>query len=209
MNIQNQLVSRREIASQPYIPYEEIEVADERGNEIHLRTYIQRVRRHKWIVIFVTLLLTTIAAIYLFQQPNLYKAQARVEVDFEREVSLAGEAKSVSPFDDRAYFNTQLELLESPSTIQRVIKKLDLANDPDFLSSQFIAESKPGWKLDRITNFITGRPGLNESKPMEETGRYQEALEAIRAGLAVDPVVQPRQTFKDTRLISIAFSHPK
>ncbi len=63
---------------------------------------------NKWIVIVITLLLTTFASVYLFRQPEIYKAQAGIQAHSEANARPSRTAKDPSPFNDRAYFNTQL-----------------------------------------------------------------------------------------------------
>jgi succinoglycan biosynthesis transport protein ExoP len=230
IGLRNTLINRGNIAARlPYFEDERYETeTGEREDEIHLRAYLQRVVRHKWIVFIITLLFTSAAVIYLFYQPDVYTAHARVQVDAENNVGLSDAGKTVSPFDDRAYFNTQLELLESPGLILRVVKKLGLENNRDFMTGDAGTTNKWQSKFNEVTGLYdkTGQP-VNQTtvKPVkEETKQTRSAkkgesltpsendslmqvVKAVQEKIVVEPVLRARQNIKDTRLISISFHH--
>lgn len=211
MDAQDKLITTKNREQHLYFGTEEFDSPQPAADEIHLRTYIHRVLRHKWIVIAVTLLATVAAGVYLFREPDVYKSQARVEVDLEGNAGIPNVGKGSSPFDDRAYFNTQLELLESPSLIQRVVKQLDLEHNSDFQSHGFVASSGRTWRVRDAVNYLTGQDAKKEAAPSKrrEARRFAEVVKAVKGGLGVEPVLKARQTVKDTRLINITFYHPK
>lgn len=203
---------KKQIVQLPYIEIER-SGADVYGDEIHLREYVQRVFRHKWIVVIITFLLTAIAAYFIFTQPILYQAAAQIQVDSEAELELA-RTKGLSTFEDRAYFNTQLELLENPKLITKVIKKYDLNTNKVFLDKRFLED-------DSIINQINRRdfsgksvdaaldlPKTEYTEQGSEAERLNPYVEAIQKGLSVQPVLQNKQSIKDTRLIAVKFEHP-
>src|SRR3982750_4939102 len=83
----------------PYIDEDSYESAAEHDEEIHLRTYLHRVARHKWIVALTTLSLTLATLFYLWQQPDVYKPPERIQVDRESNAALTTQGKDPSPFD--------------------------------------------------------------------------------------------------------------
>lgn len=190
------------------------ETDNKSGNENHLREYLQRINRHKWIVIIITLLLTTAAGIYLYRQPEVFQAEARVQIDSQGEGGLDPTKGSSSPFEDRAYFNTQLELLEAPELIRSVIKKLNLEKNQDFLSNNLQAQVAPSnsksSEISKNSNSGGAKDGAEKPKTNKllEAERLNPMVEIIIDSLNIQPVLQTRQTVKDTRLISIKFKHP-
>ncbi|MEP7214043.1 MAG: polysaccharide biosynthesis tyrosine autokinase [Acidobacteriota bacterium] len=206
---QNGYLAREDVASRlPFLDDEVYESGPERDEEIHLRTYIQRVARHKWLVGMITTTLTLATLFYLWQQADVFKAQSRVQIDRENNGALANPEKDPSPFDDRAYFNTQLELLESPSLITRVIKKLDLEHNQDFLSNDFIDPDSWSSKLKFADGYFTAAETNEVGSADGDNDLTTAIIKAVQGGLTIDPVLQPRQNIKDTRLISISFYHP-
>lgn len=197
----------------PYIGADEYEADIERTDEIHLRNYLAKVLRHKYLVLAVTGLMTLAAAIYLLAQEKRYKAETRVQVDYENSAGLGSPPPSdPSTFVDRAYFNTQLELLTSPTLIRRVIRKLDLENEKDFLPEPTFGLSI----IPALTGTITETPMVPADETTsdgsgdptdEEAQQLAVYVEAVQDSLNVQPVLKARQTVKDTRLIEIDFSH--
>ena len=52
-------------------------------NEIHLLDYWRAIRKRLWLVIGLVVLVTMLAVIYMAQKPDIYQAEARVQVDLE------------------------------------------------------------------------------------------------------------------------------
>ena len=106
-------------------------------NEIRLLDYWRAIRKRLWLVISVMVLVTMLALVYMARKPDIYQADARVQVDLENNAALLGKTPYFlgSP-NDPVYFNTQLQILSGPGLIRRVVKTLDLEHNPDFLKGQ-------------------------------------------------------------------------
>jgi hypothetical protein len=50
---------------------------------LHLRDYWHTLRKHLWLVIGISALIPTLVAIYLIRKPDVFEAQARIQVDLE------------------------------------------------------------------------------------------------------------------------------
>lgn len=202
---------KKEVVQLPYIEIDTSGAASY-GDEIHLREYVKRVFRYKWMVLLITLLITAIAAYFIFTQPIVYQATAQIQVDTETESELA-RPRGLSTFEDRAYFNTQLELLENPKLIRKVIKKYDLDTNKVFLDSRFLEDNS---LINRVNNQdFTGKSVDSPGTPVVKYAGYDAEAEklnpyvrAIQKNLSVQPVLQKKQSVKDTRLIAIKFEHP-
>src|SRR5918911_4890455 len=111
--------------------------AGEDAEENHVREYLHAVRKHLWLIIGITLAATLMAAVYVAQQPDIYSAQTRVQVDLENNpasgASKSGTVVINSPTSDPTYFNTQLQNLTSQGLLRRVVKTLDLEHNQAFL----------------------------------------------------------------------------
>src|SRR6186997_1510260 len=57
-------------------------------NEVHLLDYWRAIRKRIWLVFGVVALVTMLAVVYVARKPDLYEAQARVQVDLEETGSL-------------------------------------------------------------------------------------------------------------------------
>lgn len=194
-------------------------------NEVHLLDYWRAIRKRIWLVIGIVSLITMLAVVYVARKPDLYEAQARVQVDLEDTGALVNNARPLyGPTDDPIYFNTQLQILVSPGLMRRVVRTLDLEHNPDFFQGN-PAQRRSMWQtLKRmvgagndaqpaeakapdqlpLTNSVaqTGGPeDLNDAK------RLAPYVNTILASLKVEPVKETRGYYKETRLIDIKFSH--
>jgi capsular exopolysaccharide synthesis family protein len=178
------------------------------------------------MVISIVILITMLSVVYVARKPDIFEAQARVQVNLEDKNSamLGKEPIYYGSTDDPIYFNTQLQILMSQSLIRRVVRTLDLEHNPDFLKGNQ-AEKRSTWQTilqmaglrkepeqpanktpDQLplTNAVadaTAREDLNEAK------RLAPFVGGILGGLNVEPVKENRGFSKETRLIDIAYTH--
>src|SRR5204863_4023836 len=121
--------------------------ADNVENEVHLLDYWRAIRKRLWLVLGVAALLTTMSMIYVARKPDIYEASSQVQVDLESNPMYGSNPAPMilSPVNDPAYFNTQLQILTSPGLLRRVVKTLDLQHNKAFLQPQ-ITRSHSTWK---------------------------------------------------------------
>ncbi len=210
-----------------YASYGDIEGSEEN----HFREYLRAVRKHMWLIVGLTLLVTAAAAVYVAQKPDIYTAQTRVQVDLESNPG-AGTTKSGtvvinSATTDPAYFNTQLQNLTSPGLLRRVVKTLDLEHNQAFLRPS-AAQNRTVWQnLLRMAGLQKRTPEKNEGTDADQlplTGKVapatarEDLVEAkkldpfvriLQVDLKVEPVKETRTSSysKDTRLIDIKYTH--
>lgn len=192
------------------------------GDGIHLRDYWRILRKHLWMIAGITLLVTSLVAVYMARQPEMYVARARVQVDLENNpgvgaLSKGGQVVLSTRTNDPIYFNTQPQILEGPGLLRRVVKTLDLEHNPEFRRPQ-IAERRSTWQSLLRMFGLGGREKVESGTktanldsqesvtPTSEVGDPQDAerlapyVEALQRGLAITPV-------RETRLIDISYVH--
>ncbi|MEA2204314.1 MAG: polysaccharide biosynthesis transport protein [Blastocatellia bacterium] len=197
-------------------------------HEVHLLDYWRAVRKRLWLVIGVALLCTTLAMIYMARKPDIYQADARVQVDQENNPAYSsgkGTPYIYSPANDPAYFNTQLQILSSPGLLRRVVKTLDLEHNDAFLHPQ-ASRKRSTWQTVMATLGFGGRSAASTDKQpdqlpltnavapatasedLAEAKRLAPFVGALLGGLKVDPVRENRAGFyKETRLIDLTYTH--
>jgi capsular exopolysaccharide synthesis family protein len=184
--------------------------------------YWRAIRKRLWLVIGITVLVTTWAAIYMARKPNVYQASAVVQVDLEQtnpDLATTESRRQLSN-PDPAYFNTQLQLLGSDSLLRRVIKEHNLDTNKDFQTAK-VEGSVSAWRSmlkavglasddkkrsndgDAVLNDST----LASSDDVAEAVRLAPYVQLIKSNLDVQPVRESRATVKDTRLIQISFKN--
>src|SRR5947209_4669635 len=195
---------------------------------MQLRDYWRSIRKHIWLVIGIVLLFTVLAAIYMARKPDIYEAQARVQVDLENNSPLLCSSNNSFVFNnqvnDSAYFNTQLQILSGPGLLRRVAKTLDLEHNQTFLNAQ-PKKSRSIWQsLLRMVGLgskeddnaqnqsaddipITSSTSSASREDFVEAKRLAPFIKALTQNLKVDPVKETRLTIRETRLIDIFFDH--
>jgi succinoglycan biosynthesis transport protein ExoP len=197
----------------------------------HLRDYWRAVRKRLWVVIGLTLIITTLVAIYVARKPDVYEAQARVQVDLENNLGFGNSSKNGSvivnsPVSDPTYFNTQLQILTGPGLLRRVVKTLDLEHNDAFIRPQSTQTRSTWQSLLRMFGLggkdkAPDKDSAGEEIPLTakvapatsrddlaEAKRLAPYVNALLASLKVEPVRETRTAInRDTRLIDIRFDH--
>src|SRR5215831_10558577 len=202
--------------------YERIE---EQGS--HLRDYWRIIRKHLWLIAGITVLIPTLVAIYLVRRPDIYEAQARIQVDLENaNPLLGGMSKNSSVIlngesNDPAYFNTQLQILTGPGLLRKIVKGLDLEHNPDFMSSHPTKSTSVWGTLRKILGLgpkvdpKASAPDLlpttsatsTTAQDLAEAERLSDYVDELQNTLVVEPVKESRLTVRETRLIDISYRH--
>lgn len=187
-------------------------------SEIHIRDYWYSVRKRLWLVLAITFLLTALITIYMARSPDIYQAEARVQVDLEAPNPALGSQKSSSIVfnsNDPAYFNTQLQILTSPSLLRRVVKSLDLEHNQEFLHPRAGTQSSTWQSLIGIvglgkdkgivpqTSKLTIQSPAKLSSPsddMDEVNKLAPYVDMLQRTLTVKQI-------EETRLIEVRCNH--
>jgi succinoglycan biosynthesis transport protein ExoP len=145
---------RNGYATQPIVVYGE-EAAPE--GQLHLRDYWRTIRKRLWLIAVLAIIVSTIAAMRQADQPDIYQARSRVQVDTETYSPALGASKGSSFYVDNSYmdpeyFNTQVQIVTSPTLLRRVAKTLDLEHNRTFLDPR--VENRSTWQsLLRMAGF--------------------------------------------------------
>src|SRR5712691_5532838 len=192
--------------------------------EMHLRDYWRTIRKRLWLIIGLAVIVSTLAALRQARQPDVYQARARVQVDAETYSPALGASKGSSYYVDNSYmdpeyFNTQVQILSSPTLLRRVAKTLDLEHNSTFLDAHI--ENRSTWQ-SLMHMLGLGRQGTAPAK--NQTLTVPESRNAVLTseGLSTDnpaeierlaPYVDSLQDILDveqvkkTRLVDIRASH--
>lgn len=189
-----------------------------------LADYWRAIRKRLWLVIGIAVLLTTLAAIYMARKPDIYQANAVIQVDLEQNNQdlVTSDRRSSASTQDPSYFNTQLQLLTSESLLRRVIKDLNLDSNKEFQKAKtegsvstlravlkavgLVSDSKKK-EANGVDEVSVSAGTLASSEDIAEAVRLAPYVDIIRKNFAAEPRRESRATFKDTRLIDISFKH--
>ena len=209
---------RNGYATPPIVAYGEEDAPE---GELHLRDYWRTIRKRLWLIIGLAVIVSTIAALKQSRQPDIYQAHARVQVDTESNNPALGASKGSNYYVDNSYmdpeyFNTQVQILSSPTLLRRVARTLDLEHNRTFLDPR--VETHSTWQnLRRMVGFgskpkeparsqslapdstvlTSSTSASGDQADIERLAPYVDSLEGIL------DVVQ----VKKTRLIDIRATH--
>jgi succinoglycan biosynthesis transport protein ExoP len=197
---------------------------------VRLRDVWTAISKRRWMIVLIVVFITTATAVMLARKPDIFLAETDVQVDTEGPASGLTSGKGniiVDTGTDPSYFNTQLQIVTKPGLLRRVVKGLDLENNPDFLRTQ---ANDTTWHRLLRTFGLGGAPSAvdttavkkadnaklsldKEVSPagspdnLEESTRLEPYVSSLQGGLKVDPIKDERLQYSETRLISIKFIH--
>jgi succinoglycan biosynthesis transport protein ExoP len=218
---QTNVSTRNGYATPPIVAYGEENSPE---GEVHLRDYWRTIRKRLWLIAGLALIVSSIAAIKQARLPDVYQARARVQVDAETFSPALGASRGgnvyVDSYMDPEYFNTQVQILTSPTLLRRVAKTLDLEHNRNFLSPP-VANQSTWSSLLRMFGFdrsvkepqpqsqVPVIAGINEKASLSVGNNTDDASEVERLAPYVDSLqgMVDIEQIKKTRLIDIRSSH--
>jgi len=140
------------------------------GNLVHndtksLLEYWQIIRRHKWAIISITILSTTIGVLIASSIKPSYLASARLLVEPDNRQLLSSNPSNNlnNVLNMRSFYRTQVELIRSRSLATEIIKELKLGSTIDYLPE------KPGALKQLISTDEKGAPLQSSRQALKGT----------------------------------------
>jgi len=144
------------VGGERYLPSTEVRdaVPQWAGDEVNLRDYLDVLIRRKWLVLSFLALVFISTLVFTLSMPKIYKADGAIEVTSESPKVTKFEEVVSAEMKAREFYVTQVQLLESPALAERVIQRLNLADDPVIQATLF-GDGDPGL-LGGIKDFFIG-----------------------------------------------------
>jgi len=174
---------------------------DEHGDEetgLDLKQIWRVLRQRMFTILIIALLVFAAAAFKTLTTQPIYRATAKLQIDSDKSVNVLTYDVEAQPnnTNDKDFYQTQYELLQSRSLARRVIDELNLypqlENSEPNLVKLFFADT---WT--QIKTFIFDKEQTVESKPVE-LGEYP-IEDLFLSGLTVEPV-------KNSRLVLVHYN---
>jgi polysaccharide biosynthesis transport protein len=212
----------------PYLPSRNLEA--EADEKIHLRDYWLAARKRIWLILSITLLVTALTTVYMANKPDIYEAEARIQVNLESpNPALGATSKNgsviVNSYNDPTFFGTQMQILTGPGLLRRVTKTLDLEHNQTFLHPDSLHNTST-WQnilrafgLRKPPRVVTPDPAQGQlpltsevapasaKEDLTDAKRLAPYVKALQDNLTVEPVKETRLSVRDTHLIDISFRH--
>lgn len=163
------------------------------------RYYFRVVLRRKWLILVVFALCTAGMTLYVTRQPKVYAAQISLIIDPKEPRFLDSQIQDVNSeagsyyWANKEYLETQYKIIQSRAVSQRVVEKLGLAADPDFLKvTQISDETKRAEvmaKMD-VVAMVQGKIRVEPVKDSRVSLIRIEDSEPTRAARLANEVAQ-------------------
>src|SRR6266699_698471 len=182
--------------------------------ETNIKDYLYVVLKRKWLILSLTLVVTSLVTIQMFRQPSIYQAETTIRIEPKPRSVLQTKELVINGGADSTFWGTQLKRLENNSLARQVVLTLDLQHNPNFFGGQsqggvfsslrrvFSREKKAAASAQSPTNLnIVGENELKEQQwTAEQLAELEPYEDTIIANETVEPVV-------GTSLVVIKYLH--
>jgi capsular exopolysaccharide synthesis family protein len=171
------------------------------GNEA--RYYLNVFLRRKWLILLVVVTVTAGFTMYNARQRKMYSAQTSLIIDSKEPRFLDSQIQDVNSdvsaswsssfLANREFLETQIRIIRSRTVSQRVIEKLGLATDLDFLNLSKIENAERRNELhEKIDPFVIlqGKTRVEPVKDSRVAHIIIEDYDADRAALIANELAQ-------------------
>ena len=191
----------------------------EASDKFNVRELWRILRKRKFLIIAVAVIVTSVVIVVAFQSKSIYQASATIEVEKENHTLVrSGDVVIQTDGDDDGDYNsinmkTKIRLLESRPLLEDVVTALDLDKNPRFLdvnSNKSIMESLRtiGSKFHLGGAPAEPQPAKAVSIQLKGTGaRSPEESARLAPYVAVLQSHLTAEPLEDTRMLVVSYSH--
>ena len=193
----------RDLPLSTYIEY----LNHEAKEEVHLRDYLNVILKRRWIVLIFLASVFVTTIILTFMMTPLYKATTIIKIDKESPNVLSFKGVQIdSPGAD--YYQTQYEIFKSRNLAEKVIRKLNLDKNDDFMPVESKLSKTQGVIFDstigvllKLFSFIAPKNPVKQ-KPDNNTPVKDEIPAYFSGALISRLEIQP---VKNSQLVNVSF----
>jgi succinoglycan biosynthesis transport protein ExoP len=148
----------------------------------HLLDYWELVRKRRWLVLTCTLVVFTTVAIGTLKEKPIYEGKVLIEIDPEAP-SVVNFKEVVNPntTDMESYEDTQYKIIQSRTLAEKVVRDLQLYEDPEFIRNRYLFGLFEGSVPPLPANIDEGPP--DSSAPI-----FRNAVNFFLGAVDVDPI---------------------
>lgn len=111
------------------------------------RYYLRVILRRKWLILLIFAVCAAGSTLYTTRQPKVYASQISLIIDSKEPRFLDSQIQDVNSesgnyyWANKEYLETQYKIIQSRAVSQRVVEKLGLATDPEFLGVAKVSDA--------------------------------------------------------------------
>lgn len=162
-----------------------IEFQTEKRNDVELGTTLlsaQRILdilRRQWPLISTIVCCTLfLVVIYLLAAPPIFTATSRILMDTRQTQILDKDSNVPNTLIDTGFVDSQVEILTSDDLILSVVRKMDLARDPEFIGSD-----------TGVMHFLAKMLAYGDDGPPSQERLERNAVQTVQKNLRVERVL--------------------
>ena len=173
-------------------------------SDVHLLDRLAVLYRYRTIATTVFILTSLGVMIQGYTSVQIFRAQARLQIDDERSTAVPGVSSSENTYyeDPEPYYNTQYKILQGRDLIRKVVKRLHLENVPEFNGTAKPPTTPMSVVRDlqkRVFGLFKGEaPATVEPPRIDETPDESALVSAFIGRVSVEPV-------RASRLVDVSF----
>ena len=163
------------------------------------KLYLRVILRRKWLILLVFAVVVGAATLYTTRQPRVYAAQISLIIDSKAPRFLDSQIQDVNTdtgsyyWANKEYLETQYRIIQSRAVSQRVVEKLGLMGDPEFLGLSKVQDEKRRAELMARADAVSLLQGKIKVEPVKESRVSLikiEDSEPNRAALLANEIAQ-------------------
>ncbi len=168
------------------------------NGSVDLRYYVRVLLKRKWLILLVFALVVGATTLWARNQPKVFAAQISLIIDSKEPRFLDNQIQDVNNdstsayWANKEYLETQSKIITSRAVSQRVVEKLGLNNDPEFLGLTRLPEAQRDEAMKRMdaVAMVQGKIKVESLKDSRVTFIKIEDAEPNRAALLANEVAQ-------------------
>ena len=163
------------------------------------RYYLRVILRRKWLILLIFAVCTGVATLYATRQPKVFASQISLIIDPKEPRFLDAQIQDVNTeagsfyWANKEYLETQYKIIQSRAVAQRVVEKLGLATDVDFLGLTKVTDEKRRQEIMAKIDVVAIIQGKIRVEPVKESRVSLIKIEdsdPTRAALLANEVAQ-------------------
>jgi polysaccharide biosynthesis transport protein len=182
-------------------------------DELDLREFLRKLRRHKWMLATVVVVITTLAAIIMLRAKSTYTATTVLEIGKESSTVVKASDLTLENEDSdltmMTNIKTKMVMLKSQELLEDVIINLKLEENQKFREAM---EGGKSWRQifgvkktapqvsEETAELLRHNAAAANVRSPEERLRLSPFVEALEDNLSVEQI-------KDTRALKISYTH--
>ncbi len=155
-------------------------------DEVDLGELFKLFWRRKLLMIMALLLASALGIFYVQTLPNLYEAEATLILESQEENASGLDALTQGLSSEDAELNSQIEVIKSRKLIGKVVDRLELSNDPEF-----VAELRDPSPIKLVIDWVKSKIGVSsdQAQPNPKDSAIDQLTENLSAVILPDTQV--------------------